>query len=254
MEPGLAERINRHVLWTVNRIRITSAGIKVTLMLAARAVPDTAHHLIFITRRVSTPWRLTGGLVLVALVISPVGLLLAERDRHRQLRDDFLALHVTSAAETRFLQSQVLELLDQQSRLTDALLESGYTIQSGNHITVKVIATGYSSSIHETDDTPFTTASNTRTRLGVLALSRDLLKRYTPDAPFSFGDRVHINGVGEFIVEDSMNARWDNRADVWFPTREDALEFGVQEVYLTAVKDSPSPGDESDLSATTLFP
>ena len=67
-------------------------------------------------------------------------------------------------------------------------------------------------------------------------LSRDLLNCYTPGAPFSFGDVVHVSGVGDFIVEDTMNARWDNRVDVWFPDRMEALRFGVRGVYITLVE------------------
>jgi 3D (Asp-Asp-Asp) domain-containing protein len=107
-----------------------------------------------------------------------------------------------------------------------------------------VIATGYSSSIYETDSTPFITASNTRTREGILALSRDLLKRYTPGAPFDFGDRVHVPGLGEFIVEDSMNSRWNNRIDIWFPSRLEAVRFGVKEVYLRTIDEDLTQPDE----------
>jgi hypothetical protein len=77
-----------------------------------------------------------------------------------------------------------------------------------------------------------------------LALSRDLLKRYTPGAPFDFGDRVHVSGLGEFIVEDSMNQRWNNRIDIWFPSRLQALHFGVKEVYLRTISEDLTVPDE----------
>ena len=79
------------------------------------------------------------------------------------------------------------------------------------------------------------TASNTRVRSGIIALSRDLLKRYNPDAPFHWGDWVYIEGVGEFIVEDTMNARYTLHADIWFPDRKIAANWGVRNLKLTAV-------------------
>jgi 3D (Asp-Asp-Asp) domain-containing protein len=96
----------------------------------------------------------------------------------------------------------------------------------GREVAVAVSVSAYTSRECETDDTPFITAANTPTRPGVLALSRDLLKRYTPGAPFDFGDVVHIVGLGDFVVEDAMNARWQRRADIWFESVDDAREFG----------------------------
>lgn len=95
-----------------------------------------------------------------------------------------------------------------------------------------VTVTGYSSEVRQTDSTPFITAANTRVRPGVLALSRDMLVRYTPGAPFCFGDSVVIDGLGVYVVEDSMHGRWSRRADVWFPTRSEAKHFGRRELEL----------------------
>ena len=100
-----------------------------------------------------------------------------------------------------------------------------------------VIVTGYSSTPGQTDSTPFITAWNTTVQDGVIALSRDLLKRYTLGAPFAFGDIVEIEGLGVFTVEDTMNRRWTNRADIWFPTRAEAKRFGSRELLLTNVED-----------------
>jgi len=101
-----------------------------------------------------------------------------------------------------------------------------------------VTVTAYSSSFDQCDDDPFITASNTRVRSGIIALSRDMLQRYNPDAPFHWGDRVHIEGVGQFIVADAMNARYTRRADIWFPDRSSARKWGVQQLKLTV-----PPGD-----------
>jgi 3D (Asp-Asp-Asp) domain-containing protein len=104
---------------------------------------------------------------------------------------------------------------------------------AGREMAVTVSVSAYTSRPCETDDSPFITAANTSTRPGVLALSRDLLKRYTPGAPFDFGDVVHINGLGDFVVEDAMASRWQRRADIWFESVEDARGFGRREAIMT---------------------
>jgi 3D (Asp-Asp-Asp) domain-containing protein len=104
---------------------------------------------------------------------------------------------------------------------------------SGREIAVAVSVSGYTSRLCETDDTPFITAANTSTRRGVIALSRDLVRRYTPGAPFEFGDVVHLNGIGDFVVEDAMAGRWERRADIWFESVAEAREFGRRRVMLT---------------------
>jgi 3D (Asp-Asp-Asp) domain-containing protein len=103
----------------------------------------------------------------------------------------------------------------------------------GREVAVTVSVSAYTSRECETDDTPFITAANTSTRPGVVALSRDLLKRYTPGAPFDFGDVVHIAGMGDFVVEDSMANRWQHRADIWFESVDDARKFGRQRSVMT---------------------
>jgi 3D (Asp-Asp-Asp) domain-containing protein len=89
-----------------------------------------------------------------------------------------------------------------------------------------VTATAYSSTVDQTDSTPFITASGTRVRPGVLAVSRDLLRTCCP-----FRTRVGINGQ-EFVVEDTMARRWRNRVDIWKSSREEALWWGVQTVRM----------------------
>ncbi len=109
----------------------------------------------------------------------------------------------------------------------------------GPRTVYEVDVTGYSSSRDQCDDDPFITAANTQVRDGIVALSRDLLRRYNPDAPFDWGDKVHIEGVGEFVVEDSMNARYRHRADIWFPNRSSAANWGIRSLTLSPVPENP---------------
>lgn len=87
----------------------------------------------------------------------------------------------------------------------------------------------YNSEVGQTDSTPWITASGTKTGLGTIALSRDLIKRYAGEsAPFSYGDTVIAMKIyGEFTVEDTMHPRKEKRGDVWLPTRKEANAFGI---------------------------
>jgi 3D (Asp-Asp-Asp) domain-containing protein len=96
----------------------------------------------------------------------------------------------------------------------------------------EIVVTGYASAPAETDSTPSVTASMTRVRPGCLALSRDLLRTFTRNAPFDFGDWVVLPGVGIFIVQDTMHERWERRGDIWFPDRSSALRWGTRRVLV----------------------
>jgi len=79
--------------------------------------------------------------------------------------------------------------------------------------------TGYSSSPDETDNDPWTTAYNTTVKNGIAA-SNILPFGTKIKIPEVFGDKV-------FIVEDKMNSRYNENLDIWFPTKSEALKFGV---------------------------
>jgi 3D (Asp-Asp-Asp) domain-containing protein len=98
---------------------------------------------------------------------------------------------------------------------------------------VSITVTGYSSTADQTDDSPLITAMNTTVHPGMLALSRDLLREFTPGAPFRFGDIVELEGLGVFTVEDTMNPRYTKRADIWFQSREAASRWGNRTLHLS---------------------
>ena len=94
-----------------------------------------------------------------------------------------------------------------------------------------VVATAYSSTPDQTDDTPFTTASGTTVRDGIVAtnfLPFGTLIRI----PKLFGDKI-------FVVEDRMNRRYKTRIDIWFPERELAKIFGIKKVSIEVVAMAP---------------
>lgn len=101
-----------------------------------------------------------------------------------------------------------------------ALVNQSPVSSSKSSWLTKIKVTGYSSRIEETDETPFITASGTTVRPGVIAAN------WLP-----FGTKVRIPDVfgnRVFVVEDRMHRRNSDKMDIWFPTTEEALRFGVQ--------------------------
>jgi 3D (Asp-Asp-Asp) domain-containing protein len=208
--------------------------MQISIVLYFRFIPERIGGRFARFRNRLTPKRgLISALVLFAF-FTPAALYLNERSARLEKEMAYQNLYLTSVSESQLLRETLQALLADRSRLRGRLVEAGLPVfdDEGN-VLLKVMATGYSSSIVETDDTPFITAANTRTRPGIVALSRDLLRPYTPDAPFSFGDRIYISGMGEFIVEDSMNRRWQKRLDIWFPSRKEAFDFGKRNLYIS---------------------
>ncbi|MFA7142129.1 MAG: 3D domain-containing protein [Candidatus Paceibacterota bacterium] len=95
--------------------------------------------------------------------------------------------------------------------------------------TYYMLLTGYSSTEDQTDSTPFITASMKHVEDGIVA--NNLLP---------FGTKVRIPelyGNKEFVVEDRMHFRKSGyNLDIWFPTREDALNFGVKKAHIEIIE------------------
>jgi len=83
--------------------------------------------------------------------------------------------------------------------------------------------TAYSSTIGQTDSSPFTTANGTHVKDGIIAAN------FLP-----FGTKVQfpeLFGNKVFTVEDRMNARYYKKFDIWFAEHNQAKQFGAK--YLT---------------------
>jgi 3D (Asp-Asp-Asp) domain-containing protein len=219
-------------------------GLRVHAVLALWLVPDRVIRVLALARSMPRARLLTAAALTVSVVL-PSTLYLHERARRVETSRAYGSLAFSSGAEIATLRKGMGNLLTEQSEIKSLLLDAGYAVYSDNELAMPVVATGYSSSVHETDDTPFITAANTQTRVGIVALSRDLLRRYTPDAPFEFGDVVHISGLGDFVVEDSMNGRWKRRVDVWFPSRTAAVSFGRRNVIIRTQRPGEKAGAET---------
>ncbi len=111
-----------------------------------------------------------------------------------------------------------------------------------------VRSTAYNSSADQTDSSPWTTSTGARTHYGIIALSRDLLRR------IPYGSRVRLEDGGSwmggrgrgkynamlkdtlFVVEDTMHARKTGMIDVWLPAKRHALQWGVRRLNMRIVQ------------------
>jgi len=84
----------------------------------------------------------------------------------------------------------------------------------------KVTVTAYSSTLDQTDGSPFITANGTYVYDGIVAcnfLPFDTKVKF----PEMYGDKI-------FIVEDRMAKKNSHKMDIWMPSRSLALQFGVK--------------------------
>lgn len=89
-----------------------------------------------------------------------------------------------------------------------------------------VTVTAYSSTVDQTDSTPFITANGTHVHDGTIAAN--FLK---------FGTKVRFPSIYAdkiFIVEDRMKS--NVKMDIWFPSRQEAKNFGVKRVYVEVLQ------------------
>lgn len=92
---------------------------------------------------------------------------------------------------------------------------------------IKVVVTAYSSSPIETDGDPYITASGQWVRDGIVAAN------FLPFGtkiriPELFGDKV-------FVVQDRMHPRKKYQVDIWFPSQQEAVQFGAHYGYIELV-------------------
>ena len=90
---------------------------------------------------------------------------------------------------------------------------------------LQVRATAYSSTVDQTDSTPFITAAGTRVRPGVIAAN------FLP-----LGTTVRIGGH-LYVVEDRLSRQFDGEyvVDIWQPTRAEATAFGSRMITIQLI-------------------
>lgn len=128
--------------------------------------------------------------------------------------------------ENGSLLSNILPTLERKALIGGSALlpVSQYSVVK----TIPVIVTAYSSTVEQTDSTPFITASGTRVRDGIVAANFLPIgtKIRLPDI---YGDRV-------FVVEDRMHPRKKWQVDIWFSTYQDAKNFGAKRTSIEVLE------------------
>nr|WP_181392131.1 hypothetical protein [Deinococcus irradiatisoli] len=127
-----------------------------------------------------------------------------------------------------------VEPLTAQQAAADPLMLLAASRRTGASRVVK--ATAYNSEVGQTDNSPFITATGTRVRPGVIALSRDLLRVFPYGTRVTIQDSAGLLRGRTFIVEDTMNVRMANTIDIWMGSRAQALRWGSRTVKITAVR------------------
>jgi len=94
---------------------------------------------------------------------------------------------------------------------------------------IKLITiTAYSSTPEQTDSTPFITASGSLVEDGIVAAN--FLPFDTKiKLPELYGDKI-------FTVKDRMAKKNSHKIDIWFPTTEQAKQFGIQKTRVEIVE------------------
>lgn len=115
-------------------------------------------------------------------------------------------------------------VIKRDTRATEVLsLIMGRDCTKFKKFSKEVTLSAYTARVEECDATPEVTANMTPSRVGLIALSRDLF------SILSYGDMVIIPPYGVFKVADKMNVRWTNRIDILHASVEAANLFGVKE-------------------------
>ncbi len=96
-----------------------------------------------------------------------------------------------------------------------------------------VTITGYSSDEAQTDSTPYTSAFMTKVTPGTIAVTWHMIEDgWVPGACVYLGA-----GIGVRKINDTLAPWWgnQNRIDIWFHSREDALRFGRKDKILAVM-------------------
>jgi len=112
------------------------------------------------------------------------------------------------------------------------IIKSGTSVPQSTKIIAnnnpRVTVTAYSSTPDQTDNTPFITANGTYVYDGLIACN--FLPFHTKvKFPEIYGDKI-------FTVEDRMASWNSHKMDIWMPTRQAALQFGVKRLAYEIVK------------------
>ena len=109
-----------------------------------------------------------------------------------------------------------------EKKIVESLFPSSDQVQRG--LIAEVWVTAYSSTPEETWGDPFITASGERVRDGIIA-TNFLPFGTEVQMPDLFGDKI-------FVVKDRMAKRKTNFVDIWMPSKQEAINFGIHQARI----------------------
>jgi 3D (Asp-Asp-Asp) domain-containing protein len=136
-----------------------------------------------------------------------------------------LLVNVSAVPVATHQYSDVSQIFEEY--LQDTSLVAKTPLEEGvKRINAKI--TAYSSTLDQTDDTPFITASGAHVADGIVAAN--FLPLHTKlKIPELFGEKV-------FVVEDRMAKRFQDRVDIWMPDRASAWKFGLRHAEIVVLQ------------------
>jgi 3D (Asp-Asp-Asp) domain-containing protein len=155
----------------------------------------------------------------------------AETDAIKSIAEQGMPVIYGETAELAFCGPMISRVI-----LLEGAFEKNICSKDGNYAAPKetvrrmrVVLTAYSSTVSQTDSTPFITANGTYVSDGIVANN---------GLPFGTEIRIpELFGGKVFSVQDRMHWRKsDYQFDIWFPTYEQAKSFGVKYAYVEILK------------------
>lgn len=120
-----------------------------------------------------------------------------------------------------------IEAYPRERTVARLLVSESLTVRStlADGSIVRVLSTAYSSTVDQTDASPFVAASGRRVGPGIIAAN------FLP-----FGTQVRI-GQQIYTVWDRLNARYNDKyiVDIWMTTRSEAVRYGARIVEIEIV-------------------
>ena len=164
--------------------------------------------------------RIIKYLALISVFLPSITTALAEETKQSAGQPDYFT-------QERYLETNSVAIAGIDSRETtgdDAFLSSGANTtpkKSAGFVSAgRVVLSAYSSTSDQTDSTPFIMASGKHVYDGAIA-SNFLPLGVLVRIPELFGGKI-------FVVEDRMHKRFSDRVDIWMPTRQEAINFGLR--------------------------
>lgn len=162
-----------------------------------------------------------------------------ERDKLQQIQQKEIQFYEYKITELKNEFVHEAEKFEQQLFEKDCeikKLEERINSLELNHTAMyKVKATFYTASPDECGLDYTNTATMTTPTVGrTIAVSRDLF-------PLLRGKKVYVQGFGVFIVEDTMNPKWNRKCDILVPSKNIARNLGTKDLKIFVLPDDYIP-------------